>query len=225
MTATIDDQPERQMDARGARAGIAEEGQVDAERRRVGRGQECRDVGADGVEGHVPEVQQARETGDDVQADGHDREDRHERHDGVVRQRQRDVVPAELGEELLVDDRVDQAPRTMMTVRMTVRAGACGAPCVAAAGIADQRCRRRGRTSRPARCRSPRSTRSCPIRQLLAEEAGRLEDEDDDEDPEDDRLGPVRGHVAVAERGDLARGSARPGRLPACSRCRRGPPP
>ena len=66
----------------------------------MGRREEGRDVGADGIERDIPEVEQTREPDHDVQADGHDREDHHERDGRVVRQRQREDVPRELGQEL-----------------------------------------------------------------------------------------------------------------------------
>ena len=68
-------------------------------------------------------------------------------------------------------------------------AGACvGAPGGTCPGT-PRPSRRGGRTSRRSRSRRALGRRrSCPIRQLLAEEAGRLEDEDGDQDAEDDRF-------------------------------------
>ena len=77
--------------------------QDDAERAEVRRGEERRRVRADRVEGHIAEVEQPGEPGHDVQPDGHDPEDQHERDDRVVRERQREDVPAEPAQELLVE--------------------------------------------------------------------------------------------------------------------------
>ena len=113
-------------------------------------------------------------------------------------------VPAERGQEVVVDERVEDDRRSTRTVRPIVRRAL---PPQRRAIVPGHRRGRVGDVAEPAAepgADRAASRRSCPVRQLLAEEAGRLEDEDRDQDAEDDRLRPVRREVAVTERVDQA---------------------
>ena len=89
------DQPDRDVKAR-ARRRDADRAEVDPVSGKLGRREPAGHVGAHRVERDVAEVQQARVAHDDVQAEGHHREDQHHDHRVHPRARAEDRRPEQM---------------------------------------------------------------------------------------------------------------------------------
>ena len=164
-------------------------------------------VRADREERRIAEVEQAGQADDDVQPEGQQDEDacvREAVHPDDLRlehAERRDAARCTGSRMATIAIASDDRDRAVAAAKCSADRGGAGAAGAAA---------RRGR--------------SCPLSDLLAEDAARPEDEHEDQDDEHDAPGPARWPTGRdhLDEGDDEAAERRPGR---CCRCRPGPPP